>query len=69
MGEEVKGLRSTNWQSQNSYGYGNVKYSTGNAVAKELIHMIHGHEQWWDNCLRAQGVLGGWHKGGKLGQL
>ena len=35
MGEEVRGLRSTNRQSQNSPG--EVKYSTGNGAAKELI--------------------------------
>ena len=37
MGEEVRGLRSTNRQSQNSRG--DVKYSTGNGAAKELICM------------------------------
>ena len=45
MGEEVRGSRSTNRQFQNSHG--EVKYSIGNAVAKELIHMLHGHGQWW----------------------
>ena len=40
MGEEVKGLRSTNRQLQNSHG----DYSTGNGGAKELIHMTHRHE-------------------------
>ena len=43
MGEEVRGLRSTNRQSQNSHG--DVKYSTGNGAAKEHICMTHGHEQ------------------------
>ena len=44
MGEEVKGLRSTNRQLQNSHG--DVKCSTGNGVAKELICMAtHGHER------------------------
>ena len=43
MGEEVRGLRSTNRQLQNSHG--DVKYGTGNGVAKELILMTHGHEQ------------------------
>ena len=42
MGEEVRGLRSTNRKLQNSHG--DVKYSIGNAIAKELIHMTHGHE-------------------------
>ena len=43
MGEEVRGVRSTNRWLQNSHG--NVKYSIGNGAAKELIHMTHGHEQ------------------------
>ena len=34
MGEEVRRLRSTNMQLQNSHM--NVKYSVGNGVAKEL---------------------------------
>ena len=37
MGEEVRGLRSTNRQLQNSPG--DVKYSGGRGVAKECIHM------------------------------
>ena len=37
MGEEVRGLRSTNRQLQNSHG--DVKYSIGNGVTKELIPM------------------------------
>ena len=63
MGEEVRGLRSTNKQLQNSHG--DVKYSVGNGVAKEIIHMTHGHEQWCGNCLRDKGVLGG---GGQTGE-
>ena len=43
MGEEVRGLRSTNRQLQNSHG--DIKYCPGNGVAKELIRMTHGHEQ------------------------
>ena len=43
-GEEVRGLRSTNWLLQSSHE--DVKYSIGNGVAKELIPMTHGHEQW-----------------------
>ena len=43
MVEEVRGLRSTNRQLQNSHG--DVKYSVGNRVAKELTLMTHGHEQ------------------------
>ena len=44
MGVEVSGLRSTNRQLQKSHG--DVKYSIGNRVAKELIRMTHGHDQW-----------------------
>ena len=44
MSEEVRGLRSTNRELQNSHG--DVKYSIGNGAAKELICMTHGHEQW-----------------------
>ena len=40
MGEEVRGLRIINWQSQNSHG--DVKYNIGNGVAKELIVTTHG---------------------------
>ena len=53
MVEEVRGLRSTNRQLQNSHG--DVKYSVGNRVAKELIHKSHGHEQWCEDCLRELG--------------
>ena len=42
MGEEVRGLRSTNRQLQNSHG--DVKYSVGNGVAKELMCMTNGHK-------------------------
>ena len=45
MCEEVRGLRSTNRKLQNSQG--DVKYSVGYEVAKELTGMTHGHEQWW----------------------
>ena len=45
MGEEVRGLRSTNRYLQDSHG--DVKYSIGNGVAEEPIRMTHGHEQWW----------------------
>ena len=64
-GEWVKSKRlSTNRQLQNSYG--DVKYSIGNGVAKELLHMICGHEQWCRDCLRECGVLGGGEKWGKI---
>ena len=36
MGEEVWGFTGTNRQLQNSYG--DVKHSTGNGVAKEVIY-------------------------------
>ena len=65
MGEEVRGLRSPNRQLQNSHG--EVKYSIGNGVAKEPIHMTHGHEQWCGDCLWEWVVLGGGGKGGKIG--
>ena len=63
MGEEVMGLRSTNRELQNSHG--DVKSSTGSGAAKELICMTDGHEQWWGNCLREWGMLGG---GGQKGE-
>ena len=47
--KEVRGLRSTNRWLQNSHG--DVKYSTGNGVAKALTRMTHGHEQQWGDCL------------------
>ena len=48
---------------------GEVKDSTRNIEAKELICMIHGHELngWecgWEGVCRAEG-----NKGGKMGQL
>ena len=43
MGEWVRGLGSTNRQLQNSHG--DVKYSIGNGVGKEIICMTHEHEQ------------------------
>ena len=42
-------------------------YRIGNGVAKEFIHMTHGHEQWCGDGLREWGVLGGGGKGGKIG--
>ena len=53
MGEEVRGLRSTNKELHNSHG--DVKYSIGNGVAKEHACMTHGHEQWCGDCLREWG--------------
>ena len=65
MGEEVRTLRSTNWQLENSHG--DVKYSIGNGVAKELICTTHGNEQWCGDCLRELGMMGGRGKWGKIG--
>ena len=64
MGEEVRGLRSTNRELQNSHG--DVKYSIGNGVAKELIHMTCGHEHWCGYCLRDLVMLG---KRGHRGEI
>ena len=60
MGEEVRAVRSTNRESQNSHG--EVKYSIGHGATKEFI--THGREQWQGDCLREWGVLGrGWQRG------
>ena len=41
--------------------------SIGNGVAKELIPMTHGHEQWCRDCLReSEGVLVGKGKKGEI---
>ena len=40
MGEEVRGLRSTNRKLQNSHG----DVSIGNGVAEEPTCMSHGHD-------------------------
>ena len=56
MGEEVRGLRSTNRQLRNSHG--DVKYSIANGVAKELIRMTRGHKQWWRELPEAVGCPG-----------
>ena len=63
MSEEMRGLRSTNRWLQNNHG--DVKYSIGNGVAKELICMTHGHEQRCGDCLREWGLLGGGRQKGK----
>ena len=64
MGEEGRGLRSTDRQLQDSHG--DVKCSIGNGVAKELTHMTHGHEQWYGDCLRLWGY---WVKGVVVGKI
>ena len=56
MGEEVRGLRSTELQNSN----GDINHSIGNGVAKELIHITHGHEQGWGDCLREWKGTGWW---------
>ena len=57
MGEEVRGLRSTNRELQKSHG--NVMYSIRYGVAKELICMTQGHEKWCRGCQRESAELGG----------
>ena len=49
--KKVKGLKSTNWLSQNSHG--DVKYSIGNTVNNILILcMVSGKcKIYWDNHL------------------
>ena len=51
MRVKVQGIRSIWWQVQDRQG--EVKNSTGNGEAKELICMTHGHE------LRSVGMLVG----------
>ena len=57
IGEEVRGLRSKNRCYRIAMGM-YVKYSIGNGVAKELIPMTCGHEQWCGIHLRDWRVLG-----------
>ena len=38
-----------------SYRIADVKYSIGNGVAKELVHMSHGQEQCYGDCLKIWG--------------
>ena len=61
MGEDVRGVRSTNRYLQNSRG--DVKSSTGNGVAKELICMTHGQKRQRGDCLREWEVVSGGGKG------
>ena len=48
--------------------HGDLEYRIGNGVAKELICLTHGHEQWWGDCLREWGsrVLGRGRQRGKI---
>ena len=64
MGEEVRGPRNTDKQSQNSHG--DVSYSRINGVAKELISRTQGHAQRCWDCLREWRVLGGGGQKGKI---
>ena len=41
MGDKVQGIRSINGRYKNREG--DVKNSMGNAEAKELVYMTHGH--------------------------
>ena len=50
------GSQKHNWQVQNRQG--EVKNSTGNVEAKELICMIHGHELKWRGMLEDWGGAG-----------
>ena len=47
--------------------YGDVKYNMASGRAKELKHMVHGHEQWYGDCLREWGLWVGGGKRGKIG--
>ena len=62
VGEEVRGLRSTNRQLQSSHG--DVKCSRGSEVAKELTGMTQGQERWCGGCLREC-----WVEGDKRGKI
>ena len=42
------------------------EYSIGNGLAKELIHLTHGHEQWCGDCLREWGC---WVEEGNRGNI
>ena len=63
-GGKGTGIKKHNWQVQNRQGY--VKNSIGNAEAKELICVIHGHEL-MGLMLEGRGVLGGVGQEGKTG--
>ena len=56
MSEEVRGLRIRNRWLQDRHG--DIQYSIGNGVAKELTHETNGHEQWCKDCQRECGRLG-----------
>ena len=52
MGEKVQGIRSINGRYKID---GEVKNSTGNGEAKELISMTHGHEPRLGGLLEGRG--------------
>ena len=67
-GGKGTGNKKHNWQVQNRQG--EVKNSTGNGEAKELICMTQGHEQRGRGMPEGMGVLHEGEKGGeKMGQL
>ena len=43
-----------------------VEYSIRNGVAKELIHMTHGHKQLWGDLSEGVGGAGGRRQRGKI---
>ena len=56
MGENVQGIRSVIGRYKID---GEVRNSVGNRKPKNLMCMTHGHEQWWEDCLREWGMLRG----------
>ena len=67
MGEEVRGLRSTNRQLQNSHG--EVKYSMGNGEAKNLHARPMDMNQGWGDCWKEGEYQAEGSKVEKLGPL
>ena len=43
-----------------------MEYSIRNGVAKELIHMTHGHKQLWGDLSEGVGGAGGRRQRGKI---
>ena len=52
MGERVRGEGIKKYKHIVTEEPRGVEYSIGNGVAKELICMTHGLEQWCGECLR-----------------
>ena len=65
MGEEVRGLRSSNIQLQNSHG--NVEYSIGNGEAEALKCMTQGHEVRGQIAGGKRGTMQRKAEGGEIG--